>query len=1096
MLQVKLLGQFEVQRDGTPISIPSRLAQSLLAYLLLTAGTAHRREKLAGLLWPDTTDENARRNLRQELWRLRKAIESSVPGKGAATFLLVDEITIAFDPQSDYWLDVSALAKSDAAAASSQDLMDALSLYRGELLPGFYDEWVVLERERLRATFEQKMARLLDLLTEEKRWHAVLEWGERWIALGQSPEPAYRALMAAHSALGDRSKVAAIFERCAQALRNDLGVEPSSQTQRLFEQLSNNSFRTTDDSLPARPPAMQPRVTNLPVPLTSFIGRESEIAQIEPLVLTSRLLTLTGSGGSGKTRLALEVANRLVNEFADGVWQVELAPLSDPALVPQAVAQVLGVIEQPGRSLVERLADFLESRELLLILDNCEHLVAACAEFVEGLLRQCCLDLRILATSREPLNVAGEAAWRVPSLSLPPLQSPIPNFQSLSQYEAIRLFVERAKAAAPGFALTEHNAATVAQICYRLDGMPLAIELAAARVKVLSVEQIAARLDDRFNLLRTTTRMAPARHQTLQATIDWSYALLSNNERVLLRRLSVFAGGCALDAVEAVCADKHLTLHPPFLPEKGEQGIGRGDILDLLSRLVDKSLVVAQEQPGQVRYHLLETIRQYAREKLYEVGEANQVRERHLDFFQQLAEQAEPKLIGAEQLAWMDYWEIEHDNVRAALAWAQSGGSVEMGLHLASALWRFWQIRGYLREGRGYLENLLAKPESANDNRVLAKSLLVLGILAGFIGDAVAARVHLEQSKTLWLQLGPAGKAGLARARHFQIMQDLAAHSNPALVRRHSEDNLKLLQEVGDQWGIANTFAVIGLAARREGNLIEARRGLETSLALFQAIGEHFRASSLIKDLGGIAFREGNYAEARVKIEEALQFYRRARHKLDLDTALWMLGAIAIREKDYVRARTWYSECLAYDQEIGETWQLPECLIGFAGIAEAENQFERATRLLGAAEAQVKAREGTLEDIDRAESQRLACLLREQLEEATFNTAWAEGGAMETEQAIAYALAEPETEGPRPAHSLTLLRAAKKQFGGLTAREREAAALVAQGKSNREIARNLVVSERTVGAHISNILSKLEFTSRTQIVTWAIEKGLAKPRVN
>src|SRR5215210_5399636 len=378
---------------------------------------------------------------------------------------------------------------------------------------------------------------------------------------------------------------------------------------------------------PERPP------NNLPLELSSFVGREKELAEVKRLLESTRLLTLTGSGGCGKTRLALAVARELAEGFEDGVWVVELAPLADPTLVPQAVASTLGVREQPGRSLTETLSDYLGSKKVLLVLDNCEHLVEACAELAEALLRSS-PELRVLATSREALGITGEVAWLVPSLSLPDLRR-LPDIESLPQYEAARLFVERAAAVKPSFTLTEQNAVAVAQVCYRLDGIPLAIELAAARAKVLSVEQIADRLEDSFGLLSAGGRTAMPRHRTLHATMDWSHELLPEEEQILFRRLSVFAGGFTLDAAEAVCAGEELE---------------RDEVLESLSHLVDKSLVIMREVGGEGRYRLLETVRQYAREKLSESGEAGQASERHAGYYLALAEEAEPELKGERQV--------------------------------------------------------------------------------------------------------------------------------------------------------------------------------------------------------------------------------------------------------------------------------------------------------------------------------------------------------------------------------------------------------------------------------------------------------------
>ncbi|MGH3090644.1 MAG: ATP-binding protein, partial [Rubrobacteraceae bacterium] len=425
--------------------------------------------------------------------------------------------------------------------------------------------------------------------------------------------------------------------------------------------------------------AESPPKGNLPLELTSFIGREKEISEVKGLLEGTRLLTLTGSGGCGKTRLALEVAADVAKDFDDGAWWVGLASLSDADLAPKAAASALGARERPGRTLTEALSDHLRYRKLLLVLDNCEHVIASCAALADALLRFC-PGLRVLATSREALGVAGEVSWPVPSLSLPDPGHP-PSSESLARYEAPRLFVERA--AASTFAPTKRSAAAVAHLCHRLDGIPLAIELAAARTRVLSAEQIDARLDDCFRLLTTGSRTALPRQRTLQATMDWSHDLLDRDERTVFRRLSVFAGGFTLEAAEKVCAG---------------DGIEEEDALDLLARLVDQSLGVFRGEGGEARYRLLETIRQYGGEKLRESGEARATRRRHADFFHSLAEEAKPKLVGTEQASWLERLETEHDNLRATLGWLEEEGEAERGLRLATALLRFWWFRGHLAE--------------------------------------------------------------------------------------------------------------------------------------------------------------------------------------------------------------------------------------------------------------------------------------------------------------------------------------------------------------------------------------------------------------
>ncbi len=430
---------------------------------------------------------------------------------------------------------------------------------------------------------------------------------------------------------------------------------------------------------------------NLPIQLSSFIGRERAIAELKGLLSTTRLLTLTGAGGSGKTRLALQMATNLLADFEHGVWWVELAALTDPTLVPQQVASSLGISEQPGRQLMDTLSDALQPKKLLLVLDNCEHLIAACAQLVETLLRSCA-DLRILTTSREAFTIPGETIWPVPSLGVPDAYH-LPPREGLVKYEAVHLFIERAVSVLPTFRLTQENASALAQVCRRLDGLPLAIELAAARVKVLSVEQIAARLDDSYRLLAGGSRTALPRQQTLQATIDWSHHLLSEKERILFRRLSVFMGGFTLEAAEAVCAGN---------------GIEQDEVLDLLSHLIDKSLVAVAQRSGEARYRLLETIRQYGQDKLQEFGEAANLRRNHCDWYVGLSERAESEILGARQGSWFDRLEVEHDNLRAALGWSLEQKEAETAARMGAAIWRFWLLRGYMSEGRRWLERALA----------------------------------------------------------------------------------------------------------------------------------------------------------------------------------------------------------------------------------------------------------------------------------------------------------------------------------------------------------------------------------------------------
>jgi predicted ATPase/DNA-binding SARP family transcriptional activator len=980
MLEVRLLGTFDIRYKKKPISISSRPAQSLFAYLILKAGTSHRREKLAGMLWPDSLEETARDNLRHALWRVRKALSSQTKGE----YLLVDDLSIAFNASAEYWLDAAEVEKL-TETTSADKLMTVLSAYQGELLPGFYDEWVVLEREHLYSIFEHHMARLMALLQEEKRWLDILDWGERWIKLGQKPEPAYRALMSAHAAKGDMSKVAATYERCVKSLK-EFGVEPSEQTRALYERL-----KAGKENLEAGPTAPVPLgekreespKTNLPVPLTSFIGREREIEEVKHLLSSTRLLTLTGSGGIGKTRLAIQAANRLISKFKDGVWWVELAPLIDETLVPQAVARVLGVRQSPGQPLTESVKSFLREKQVLLVLDNCEHLIAACAQLADDLLTHC-VELRILTTSRETLDTMGETTLRVPVLSVPALAH-LSQIQNLKEFESIQLFVERAAASRPGLVLTQQNAFTVTQICRRLDGIPLALEL-AARVTVLSLEEIAARLDDRFTLLTHGNRTALPRHQTLRALIDWSHDLLPEPERVLWRRLSVFIGGWTLNAAGSVC---------------GGDDMNPGQIMELLSRLVDKSLVIVEERDGTTRYRMLETIRQYGQEKLQAAGENRKIRTRHLAYCLELAEQAEPELLTAKQKKVFAELDADYGNLRSALDWATETDAAE-ALRLAVALGQFWEVRGYVGEGRLAIEQALQQAPDA-PKRVRANGLRWQAQLAGRQGDYARVKEPIEESLNLWRELGD--KRGIANA--LGILGDTCLlQANYAAAQVAYQEGLALFQELGDKRGIASMMTNLGNVANYTGEYATARQHQEASVAIFREIGDKLGLVIALNNLGVVAEQQGDNFAARRFYEESIATAHELGEKNMVAYALNSLAHVVYLQGDPIGARRYYRESLVVCQEIGEKRGIAYCLEGFAKIAARYGNAAQAANWLGAAEALRQAIGAPLSGAEGSELDQDVIVTRNKLGERIFGVAWAEGRAMTMEQAIAFALEE------------------------------------------------------------------------------------------
>jgi len=681
---------------------------------------------------------------------------------------------------------------------------------------------------------------------------------------------------------------------------------------------------------------------NLPRQLTSFVGREREIAEVKRLLSTTSILMLTGAGGCGKTRLALRVAAEVLDTYADGVWLAELAALRDPELVLQTVAAAVGVREVTGRSLLATLLDYLGPKELLLVVDNCEHLLAACAELMDALLRAC-RRLRVLATSREPLGVAGEIVWRVPSLSLPEPRR-MPPVEHLMQYEAVRLFIDRAMAVRHGFTLTSHNASAIAEVCRRLDGIPLAIELAAARMQALSAAQIAERLDERFSLLTGGGRIAPPRQQTLRGTLDWSYDLLGHKEQALLRRLSVFADGWTLEAAEAICAG---------------DGVGTQEILDLLTQLVFKSLVLMHAQDGRHWYRLLETVREFGRDRLGESSEMAATRRRYVDWYLHLAEQAESKLIGPDQSVWLDRLEMEHGNLRTALELSKMEEG-ESGVRLASALWQFWYVRGYFSEGRGWLEDTLSRSRDASA-AVRAKALAGAGFLACRQGDYEGSIALCSKS-------------------------------------------LALFRDLGDLSGMGRVLYGLGMVAESQGDYERAKTLLTESLSLGRQVQDKWRMSVSLNSLGEVARSQGDYAAARMTYEESLALLRELADKRGIAITLGNLGHVALQQGNYEGAAGLFKEALGLAQQLVYKLGIAEYLAGLGGVAAGEGRFVRAARLLGSTEEVLSLLGALLRPPDRAEYERSIATTRAGLSDAAFASAWAEGKAMTLDQAIQCAL--------------------------------------------------------------------------------------------
>jgi non-specific serine/threonine protein kinase len=816
-------------------------------------------------------------------------------------------------------------------------------------------------------------------------------------------------------------------------------------------------------------------ITNVPVPLTSFVGRERELADVQHLLSSARLVTLTGAGGCGKTRLAVEIARTVSDTFTDGVWLVDLAPLREPVLVPQLAAQTLGLHPPPAQPLLESLLNYVRRKQLLLILDNCEHLIGACAQLAHHLLSHAS-ELCLLATSREPLAIAGETIYPVHGLAWPSLAAETARNRLSSrepravlQYDAVRLFVERAGAISPRFTITADNALAIVEICRRLDGIPLALELASARVNVLTVQQIAARLDDWFAFLTSGPRTARVpHHHTLRAAIDWSYTLLAAEEQTLLRRLGVFADGFTLDTAEAVYSG---------------EGIAAGRVLDVLSSLVDKSLVVAETTSrAQARYRLLETIREYALEQLDAAGEAGRLRHRHLDLFLARAEEAAPKLFDAYQQLWLNWLEGEHDNLRAALAWAIESGRIEAGLRIAVALTRFWEIRGYVQEGLAWFERLLTQADEGISVVVRASALTFAAFLADFLGHASATMAYGREAVTLAEAAGDAGKPilGLALGGLVASAREAGDYHTAFTI---AERSVQLFRDSSwPSFYLGMSLLVQGGLAVELDYYDTARAALDESLMLAREAGDAFRIAHTLNTFGDLARCERQYAAAQTAYEQSVTLLRDLGATCDLAAPLRNLGHTCLHLGDIGRAHALFTESLAAYQVQQHPRGMAECLIGFAATAVVRGSPAAGVRLLAAAIAINAQHAKSSWAATRMEYEHYLALARAQLTEAEFQAEQAAGRGLSLEQAIAYAQHLPLIAQATPA--------TKDKSDDLTQREREVAALIARGKANGEIARELVLSKRTVEKHIANILSKLGYTSRAQIICWAIDHGL------
>jgi predicted ATPase/DNA-binding CsgD family transcriptional regulator len=801
---------------------------------------------------------------------------------------------------------------------------------------------------------------------------------------------------------------------------------------------------------------------NLPLQLSSFIGREREMTEVKRLLGTSRLLTLTGAGGTGKTRLAVQVGSQVESEY-DGVFFVDMAPTTDSDLVLPTVAKALEVKETPGQTLIEALKAYLQGKELLLLLDNFEQVVGATVLLVDLLLSV--PGLKMLVTSRAPLHLQGEQLYQVPPLELPEATRQA-SVEELLQKEAVALFIERAKLVQPDFDLSEETAPVVAQICSRLDGLPLAIELAAARINVLTPQAMLPRLDSRLRLLTGGAHDLPTRQQTLKNTIDWSYNLLSRGEQQLFRRMAVFSGGRTLRALEAVC------------DFDGSLGV---DVLEGTSALIDKNLLQPREDhAAETRFAMLETIHEYASEKLQESGEEGELRSQHLAYFTLLAEEADGQIETPEQVKWMNQLADEHDNFRTALTWALAE-EPGMALRLASLLGRFWHLSGYLSEGRRWLEKSLAK-DTPGRQLDRTEALNWLGTLAWAQGNYEEAITLHAEGLLLGRKLKNMHAAANALLGIGTAKRWLGRFEEAAVPL---EDSLKLFREIEDKHGTAHVLNRLGLVALDAGDLQRAGMLLEESLALSREVGSKTLLAAALNNLGSVLRSQGEYARAMSLFEESLLLLRSVGARVGIVQPLVNLAIIALRQGNYEQAKPLLREGLRLSRDLGTTIGTAWCLFGLASSASAEGHSERAGRLYGVLNALNVPILPTL----RVEYERDVGLARARLDEDTWQAAWEEGRVMSMEQAIAYAL-EDIDETERAGGAWTAAAPGQVYPNELTRREVEVLRLVAEGHNNAQIAERLFLSTNTVRAHLYSTYSKIDVSNRMAAARFVQEHRL------
>lgn len=930
-LRVRTLGAFLVWRGATALPASawrSETVVKLFQLLLTTEGHRLHREQVLELLWPDAPPDQGRKQLYATLYRLRKALDPPHTARSCVV-LTREHLALVLPEQgtaSSDWLDAAAFARAARVALGGRDAAAcaaAIALYEGDYLPDArYDDWATARRNELRGLYIAALLHQARLAIERGAFDGAIPVLHQALAADRGNEQATSMLMTTLAATGARTAAIRAYQDLERSLREDLNMSPSAE-------------------LYARYISIVAHPTNLPAPLTSFIGREQELAALAAILPEARMLSLVGAGGCGKTRLALQLSTTMLYQFQHGVWLVDLAPVADAQALPHAVLAALGIAERATQSVMSTILDNARDRHLLLIMDNCEHLLDAAAAFI-GALLTACPDVRVVATSREALEVAGEVTWPVPPLSLTGDTGP----DALP--DAVRLFLARLRTSAASRATPDVDRRAVGRICQQLDGLPLAIELAAARAGSIPLEQIEAHLDDRYDLLTKGPRTAVPRQRTLRATMDWSYGLLDAREQCLLRRLSVFAGGCAVEAVAAIAG---LDLDP------------RATRL-LLDRLCEKSLVQRFAPAGEPRYGMLETIRQYGAVRLAECGERDTSRERHCRWFLEGQEAADAAWYTAALPAALSWMDRELENLRAALAWASEHEEQTIGVRFLAALWRYWELRGHIAEGRRWQERVLGDTTPRHPTTIWARAMAGAGRLAELAGDYARAATWYENSLTFWRALG-------------------------------------------ERQGIADVLLGLGVVRASQGDLEQAERLFGEALALNRALDHQPGIIVALNNLGGVAFYRGDRVRTEELWRESLERSRKHGDARSALRALNNLGELARGAGQHATALRWYREGLLSSREIGDLSGTVISLEGISAALCAQEVYELATHLRGALDAARAAAGFPITPRDRRVYDRDGEKLLSALGTDRFEGCLTEGRRMDLAAAIDLALKVP-----------------------------------------------------------------------------------------